>query len=427
MTRDEEDHPSRLLGEEAQRAFAEFIDRDYWSESDFLDAVSRYCPEFQIREEMLRKWYEWKPEPEDGEDPDLLEPGGDAELLEKLRRLFIARWADLLEKHDPLTRASALAARRSKWYKPWGIFNPDLWTSWILPGNDGYVIGRKGTGKTDFMCQIGQLLIAKKGTVLSCIPLEHHIEGYHYLTTATELLRKSCELMLAEKTCLVLLDEGFLYAAGESPLKDDVMAFRQFMRLFRKLGVASLLGSQRKSDILRDVRITAALRVQKKSRQFPDRAHVQIEGRVAHESPEFVAQGGVRYRVHDFSDYLKWIPRTSMPFRTEAIGSFVMDFDPVMLMSYLGRQPMEENQFDLAIKWLEGEGVYFTMQQRAYIAQRMKDEGVWTKKIASVFDVTERTIYRWLSKKVTPIWGTRDRKPQGDDGESEGGAGSPEP
>lgn len=425
--RDDEDHPSRLLGEEAQRAFAEFIDRDYWSESDFLDSVSRYCPDRQIREEMLRKWYGWEPVVEDGVDPDLLEPGAEPDLMQLLRERFVTRWADLMEKQDPLTRASALAARRAKWYKPWGIFNPDLWTSWIQPGNDGYVIGRKGTGKTDFMCRMGELLIAKGGTVLSCIPLSHKVPGYHYLTTATELLRQSCEQMIRKESCLVLLDEGFLYASGESPLRDDVMAFRQFMRLFRKLGITSFIGSQRSSDILSDVRTTAALRVQKKSRQFLDRAHIQIEGRVAHESPKFKAEGGMKYRVHEFSDYLKWIPRTSLPFRTEAVGSFVMDFDPVMLMSYLARQRMETDQFGLTLKWLKGEGVYFTIQQRAYIAQRMKNEGIWVKKIASIFDTTDRTVYRWLSRKVKPIWDADATKPHGDDGEPEGAAESPEP
>ncbi len=427
MARDDEDHSYRLFGEDAQHAFDEFINLDYWSESDFLDAVSRYCPDRQVREEIYRKWTKWRSVPQDGEDPDLLEPGSDPELLAELRERFVTRWPDLMEKQDPLTRSSALAARRSKWYKPWGIFNPDLWTSWILPGNDGYIIGRKGTGKTDFMCRMGELLIAKSGLVLSCIPLSHQVKGYHYMTTATDLLRQSCEQMLREKSCLVLLDEGFLYAAGESPLKDEVMAFRQFMRLFRKLGITSFTGSQRASDILRDVRTTAAIRVQKKSRQFPDRAHIQIEGRVAHESPEFKAEGGVKYRIHEFSDYLKWIPRTSLPFRTEAIGSFVMDFDPVMLMSYLARQSMEENHFELALRWLEGEGVYFTMQQRAWVAQGMKEQGIWTRKIADMFSVTERTVYRWLSKKVKPIWGTHDRQPPGDDGESEGTAGSPEP
>jgi hypothetical protein len=32
-------------------------------------------------------------------------------------------------------------------------------------------------------------------------------------------------------------------------------------------------------------------------------------------------------------------------------------------------------------------------------------------KIAGVFDVTERTVYNWLRKKVRPIWGQRAEEP----------------
>ncbi len=73
-----------------------------------------------------------------------------------------------------------------------------------------------------------------------------------------------------------------------------------------------------------------------------------------------------------------------------------MDFDPVMLMSYLARQSMDVNQFELTIKWLEGEGAYFTLQQRAIIAQRMSKAGIFQRKIAEVLEVSERTVRQYL-------------------------------
>ncbi len=85
------------------------------------------------------------------------------------------------------------------------------------------------------------------------------------------------------------------------------------------------------------------------------------------------------------------------------MATFVMDFDPVMLMSYLARQPMHINQFQLTIKWLEGEGEYFTMQQRAIIAQRMSKAGIFQRKIAEVLEVSERTIRQYLKRKATPV------------------------
>lgn len=391
---DDEELVSRLLGEEMQRTFWEFHDRDYLTASEIAYLRTTYCMDPHVQRELydLQEKY----------SGDGMEPGADVKFLSTFWASLESQYSSLLRKLDPLSRASALAARPARWYKPWPIFSDDLWTSWVQPGNDGYVIGVKGSGKTDFMCLLAEMIMKKGGTVVSCIPLEHTMEGYVYTTTATSLLRRSCDMMSRGETCLVLLDEGFLYASGESPLKDDVMAFRQFARLFRKLGIASLMGSQRKSDILRDIRVSAALRVKKTSKQHKDRAHVQIKGEVAQKTPT-MRKG--KLRILEFSDFVKWVPPTSLPFRTYSIGSFVMDFDPVMLMGYLSRQPMEEEQFGLVVKWLDGAGVYFTMQQRAYISQRMREEGIYVKHIASVFDVSERTIFTWLKKKVRPIWG----------------------
>lgn len=385
MVRDEEEvQVSRLLGEEMQRTFWEFHARDYLSQEDISYLRTTYCMDGHVQRELYDLYVKYA---DDG-----MEPGGNLEFQRKFWGSLEAQYSELLRKLDPLSRASALAARPARWYKPWPIFSAELWTSWIQPGNDGYVYGAKDTGKTDFLCLLAEIFIAQGGTVVSAIPLREEVRNYMYCTRGTALLRSSCELVLRGVRCLVDFDESFIHSSGEQPLKPEVVRTRQFARLFRKLGIASFWGSQRESDILKDIRIGAAIRVSKMSKVRKDYAHVQIRGRTSQVIPE-MREGKVR--VLEFSDFVKWVPPTSLPFRTEAAATFVMDFDPAELMDYLADLPMEVNQYKAVLEWLDRRGYYFTKEEKQYLARKMSQVGLSQENIGKVLGVTQGTISNW--------------------------------
>lgn len=373
----EEREESRLLGAEAEAGFRDFLARSYWAEIDFREAVARWLPNRQVRKEANRRW---KAVAANGGDP-----GTDPVLLDELKDIFVENWWDHVQQsQDGLTKAAILSAPSVSWYKHYLGQNPDLWTSWIRPGSDGYVVGRKRTGKTDLATHIGHLLIQRGGTVVSTIALTEETEGYLYCSRASDLLRTSCALSLQGVTCLVLIDEGFIHASGESPLDPKVRSQRQFLRLFGKLGIASLYISQFLSDILRDVRRVAAFRAQKLSLAHRDHVHVQVEGEI----------DGVPI---PFSDSVKGWPPTSLPFRTENISTFVMDFEPTRLMEYLSSLEMTDNQFEAVLGWLDERGLHLTREVKVWLARRLHATRKLSQgEIGQILGVGSSTVSRWI-------------------------------
>ncbi len=384
----DEERFSRLFGQEMHQTFFEYAARDYLDEGEIRYLRTSFCMDPHVQREL----YDLSQRPEFSDPDNGGEPGANLEFLTEFWAILEKEYSQLLRQLDPKTRSAALASRPARWYKPWPIFSEHLWTSWIRPGNDGYVYGPKGTGKTDFMCLLAQLFIAQGGTVVSGIPLTHEAERYIYATRGTQLLRTSCELALEGIPSFVLFDEGFVHSSGERPLDTEVMNVRQFGRVFRKLGIASLWGSQRESDILKDIRKDAAIRVSKRSKVKKDHAHVQIQGETSQALPTL----GEKVRILEFADFVKWIPATSLPFRTEAIATFVMDFEPSQLMNYLADLPMEENQFQATLNWLDKRGYHYSREMKVDLARKMTEVGLSQAKIGLILDVSQGTISNWM-------------------------------
>ncbi len=384
----DEERFSRLFGQEMHQTFFEYAARDYLDEGEIRYLRTTFCMDPHVQREL----YDLAQRPEFSDADNGGEPGANLEFLKEFWAILEKEYSQLLRQLDPKTRSAALASRPARWYKPWPIFSEHLWTSWIRPGNDGYVYGPKGTGKTDFMCLLAQIFIGQGGTVVSGIPLRHESERYIYATRGTQLLRTSCELALEEIPSFVLFDEGFVHSSGERPLDTEVMNVRQFGRVFRKLGIASLWGSQRESDILKDIRKDAAIRVSKRSKVQKDQAHVQIQGETSQALPTI----GDKVRILEFADFVKWVPATTLPFRTEAIATFVMDFEPGHLMSYLADLPMEENQFRATLNWLDKRGYHYSREMKVDLARKMTEVGLSQAKIALILDVSQGTISNWM-------------------------------
>ena len=385
----EDERTGQVWGRDMDEVFFEFAERDYLDESELRYLRTKFCMDPHVHRELqdlsTNEIYL---------DDDGGEPGANLEFLTEFWAILEKEYAQLLRELDPKTRSAALSSRPARWYKPWPIFSEHLWTSWIRPGNDGYVYGPKGTGKTDFMCLLAQIFIGQGGTVVSGIPLRHEATRYLYTTRGTQLLRTSCGLALEGIPSFVLFDEGFIHSSGERPLDTEVMNVRQFGRVFRKLGIASLWGSQRESDILKDIRKDAAIRVSKRSRVKKDQAHIQIQGETSKDLPS----AGGKIRILEFSDFIKWIPPTSLPFRTEAIATFVMDFVPGELMNYLADLPMEENQYRATLNWLDKRGYHYTRDMRVDLAKKMAGEGIPHTKIGRILDVSAKTAGNYVNQ-----------------------------
>ncbi len=386
---EDDERIGQVWGRDMDDVFFEFAERDYLDESEIRYVRTKFTMDPHVQREL----YDLSDKPEFSDPENGGEPGANRAFLKEFWGIMEKEYSALLRSLDPKTRAAALASKPARWYKPWPIFSEHLWTSWIRPGNDGYVYGPKGTGKTDFMCLLAQLFIGQGGTVVSGIPLRHESKRYIYVTRGTQLLRISCGLALEGIPSFVLFDEGFIHSSGERPLDSEVMNVRQFGRVFRKLGIASLWGSQRESDILKDIRQDAAIRVAKRSKVKKDQAHIQIQGETSQALPTI----GERVRILEFSDYIKWIPPTSLPFRTEAIATFVMDFEPVHLMNYLADLPMEENQYRATLSWLDKRGYHYSRDMKVDLARKIAREGISLVKTARILDVAETTVRRYLA------------------------------
>ncbi len=386
----DEEHVSRLFGQEMHQSFFEYRARDYLDESSIIYLRTTFCMDPHVQRELYDLYDNetyWNPD-------DGGEPGANLEFLKEFWGILEKEYSQLLRQLDAKTRAAALASRPARWYKPWPIFSEHLWTSWIRPGNDGYVYGPKGTGKTDFMCLLAQTFIGQGGTVVSGIPLRHEAERYIYATRGTQLLRTSCELALEGVPSFVLFDEGFIHSSGERPLDTEVMSVRQFGRVFRKLGIASLWGSQRESDILKDIRKDAAIRVSKRSKVKKDHAHIQIQGETSQALPTI----GEKVRILEFADFIKWIPATTLPFKTEAVATFVMDFEPGQLMDYLADLPMETNQFKATLAWLDKRGYHYSREMKVDLAKKMAEAGLPHVKIGRILGVSAKTAGNYVNQ-----------------------------
>ncbi len=323
---------------------------------------------------LFRKWDEYQ------------ENGGD---LESFRREVLLEWRDHLDAiPDPLFTSAARSTVLEDMFESYRAVNEAVWTCWIRPGRMGYVTGEMESGKTDFMERVAQLYIAGGGQVVSCIPLTREIENHIYCTRLTEYIRTGCQFALHGIPFLNLLDETFFYASGETPLDPKVRAYRAILRVSRKLGIATLLASQKESDILRDVREWSKFHVEKMDPDRPDQASVdlvgELEGKPLH-----------------FKEYVREIPPTDLPFRSEAIGSFVVDMDPMELLHVLSKAEMTSNQYQVTLDWLDERGYQFSREEKQYLARKMREIGkrkITLRNIADILSVSESTVTRYLSE-----------------------------
>lgn len=367
----------RGMGERHARGVWRKLYRPRLTEKD-VDWLTANCASDRARASYL--WRKWD---------DLQANGGD---LQPFRRDILAEWRDSLDKNpDNLFVSAARSTVLDDLFVSYRAINEAVWTCWIRPGRVGYVTGEMASGKTDLMESVGERWMRDGGTVVSCIPLERELERHIYCTRLTEYLRSGCELALRGIPILNLLDETFFYASGETPLDPKVRAYRAVLRLTRKLGIATLVASQKGSDVLRDVREWADFHVEKVDPDQPDRAVVDIQGQVDGKG------------LH-FQEFVKEIPPTGVPFRSEAIGSFVVDVDPMELLHVLSKADMTENQFQVTLNWLDHRGYTFSREEKQYLARKLYEAGkqadgtirLTKTDVATILDVSERTISRYL-------------------------------
>ncbi len=170
----------------------------------------------------------------------------------------------------------------------------------------------------------------------------------------------------------------------ERPLDPKVMAYRQVLRLSRKMGIATLVASQKETDVLRDIRRWSTFHVEKLDPSRPDQTIVDMEGEI---------EG----QCIPFYEFLRGVPPTSLPFRTEAIGSFVVDMDPLALLQQLSKADMEANQFRVTLDWLDDMGYEFTREEKQYLARRMYGTGKLSQQdVGDVLGVGNSTVSRWV-------------------------------
>lgn len=316
---------------------------------------------------------------------DKVEAEEDGMTWEELRREILVQWRERLDgSRDHLFVSGALSTVLESMFVHYLAINAEILISWIRPGRMGYVTGPMGSGKTDFMCLVAELWMANGGTVVSCVPLKRETEGYIYTTRLTQYFRTACELALRGVPFLMLLDEAFFHAAGERPLDPKVMAYRQVLRLSRKMGIATLLASQKASDVLKDVRRWSTFHVAKLDPSRPDQTIVDMEGEIE----------GQRIPFYEF---LRGVPPTSLPFRTEAIGSFVVDMEPLALLQQLSKADMEANQFQVTLDWLDDMGYEFTREEKQYLARKMYGTGKLSQRdVGDILGAGASTVSRWV-------------------------------
>ncbi len=316
-----------------------------------------------------------------------VEAEDDGMTWEKVREEILLQWRERLDgNRDHLFVSGALSTVLESMFMHYLAINTEILISWIQPGRMGYVTGPMGSGKSDFMCLVAELWMANGGTVVSCIPLERETEGYIYTTRLTQYFRTACELALRGVPFLMLLDEAFFHAAGERPLDPKVMAYRQVLRLSRKMGIATLLASQKATDVLKDVRRWSTFHVEKLDPSHPDQTIVDMEGEIE----------GQRIPFYQF---LRGVPPTSLPFRTEAIGTFVVDMEPLALLHVLSKADMTANQFQVTLNWLNDMGFEYTREEKRDLARKMYATGKLSQRdVAEILAVSHATVSRYLSE-----------------------------
>jgi hypothetical protein len=357
----------------------------YKTVEDFNYLLEQICTDKNVRKgwkRRLRAYYNG------GVEVDgvvVTDPNDDEILMAEFDDEIGSEWGEYRKGLHPLTHASAAAWRPGSSYLPFTAHKEEWWLSWYAPGNDAFIIGDKGTGKTDMGELLADWLRQRGIAVVSAIPL---LEGktltnYTECTLGSQLLRTLCHLKNQDRESVVLLDEGYLFTAGQTPLKPEVLAWTGLGRLLRKFLAAQVVISQDIHDIHSDVKREATLRIKKLRKDSKDQARIDMNGTFEGKSI------GVK-------ENYKWIPPTEIPFDTSAIATFKMDFDPDALYRHLAGMEKGKNQFRETLLWLDKRGIAFEMEQKIYLAKAMQDQGIVREKIAKVLGVSVGSVDRYL-------------------------------
>jgi hypothetical protein len=390
-----------LLGREIHRKFRGLLAKTYWTEDD-LDDLLDFVPSLAKREEGLRKLRHVRQEgwTEDGRQPGVdpekyaqRDPGANTGFRDWFHDFMKGQYGEFVHatQMDPLTKAAILSSSSDDSFLPYQALSVDVFTCWIRPGVDGFVIGVKGSGKTALACLLGRRMIDNGFQVLGPIRMrDTDLKGYWYCPSGTQLLRAFCLLEKQGVKSLVLLDEGAFSFSGETPLAREVMALRMFSRLFRKLGSSLLDITQYINDVPSELQRTAVFRAKKVSIDQPDRAHIQVRGLLPGTKTEFAWSGNV-----------KWIPDGpphTLPYVSKSQATFVMDFDPSALQEYLATLPQDADLIDATLHWLDEAGLHMHPRLKHWLARRcVRTCGLTEAKTAEILDVSQPTIHRWVT------------------------------
>lgn len=378
-----------LLGSEIDDQFQSYLERDYLSEED-LQYLMKFIPTHNQRGEIQRRMSACKREgfKEDGQDDPETDPGANVVFSAWVKGQLRDAYSEILygDHVDPLTQAAMLASSRESSFIPYAMFDP-IALCWMQPGCDGYITGVKRSGKTSLGCRLGEKAIEDGYKVIAAIPLEQPRDEYVYCPSGTQMLRAGCHFALEGIDSLFLLDEGAIAASGETPLKGTVMHFRQFSRLFGKMGMRMLFISQYTGDVPSEFRKNASFRARKiGGTAHPDRAHIQLVGQIDKKNFEW-------------SGRVKWIPdATYLKYRTKDTAAFDMDFDPGNLQEYLAQLPMDADRYGETLHWLDERGLQFKPAQKRWFARRAHTCHVTNTKIAEILGVSQPTISRWIAQ-----------------------------
>lgn len=359
----------------------------YKTRADFNYLLEHFCTDkntIKGYKRSLRVYYDG------GKEVDgtlVHDPNDDKEFMDDFDDEIGIQYGQYLKTLHPLTHASAQAWTPGSAYLPFTAMKIAWWLSWYAPGNDAFIIGDKGTGKTDIGELFAQWLREQGVSVVSAIPLLHDktLKNYNECTLGSQLLRTLAELKLQDKQSVVLLDEGYLFTAGQTPLKPEVLKWTGLGRLLRKFNAAQVVISQDIHDIHSDVKREATLKITKLRKDRKDIARIDMEG---------TFDG----KLVSVNEYYKWIPPTDIPFDTDAIATFKMDFDPDELYRYLAGMEKGKNQFRETLKWLNNRGVAFEMEHKIYLSKAMQDQGITREVIAKVLMVSVGTVDRYLKR-----------------------------
>jgi len=372
------------------RQFWDLHDKDYWSEDEILYACGKFVTRSDGRHELFRKLQDCKDGKlvEDGAEAET-DPGANEKFRDWFKEFLIVQYGELLHNSglDPLSRIGILGSSRDSMYQPYGALSTNLWISWISPGVDGYVVGPKRAGKTSRMSLVSKLAIDKGMKVLGAVQLTHEIPGYLYCPNATILVRTLCVLKLqGNKLVLVDIDEAFIAWSGETPLAVKTMNLRKIARLFGKLEASTLMATQRFRELPSEMKKDAKFRVHCPSKRQPDRAIVELEG---------IIDG----RLENWSGRVKHFPDGephTMPYKTEAMAAFTMDFDVGTLFDYLSELPMGANQFEATIRWLDDKGLQIKPREKRWFARRIVACGESQHFASKVVGVSVATVNKWV-------------------------------